>query len=81
MSTPKAGSPTITLFQLRSNYHAGLEKPMRVYLIYLKSKAYSLWVNPNVIDYISEQHDSSSVMGGVCKVWSIIHRNILICDY
>jgi len=29
----------------------------------------------------SNRYDSSGVMGGVCKVWFIIHRNILIYDY
>jgi len=29
----------------------------------------------------SIQFDSPSVMGGVCKIWLLIHRNILFYDY
>ena len=32
-------------------------------------------------DIVSSRHNSSGVMGGVCKVWKIIHRNIMIYDY
>ena len=32
-------------------------------------------------EQVSIRDNSSSVMGGVCKVWKIIHRNMLIYDY
>ena len=32
-------------------------------------------------DIVSSRHDSSGVMGGVCKVWLVIHRNVMIYDY
>jgi hypothetical protein len=34
-STPTTGSPTVTLFQLRSNYHTGLEPQTTLVLILL----------------------------------------------
>jgi len=81
MCNPTTGSPTITLFQLRSNYHAGLKEQVTIYLVYTQPKPSWFQVGPNFTGAISEQNDSSSVMGGVCKVWYSIHRNILICDY
>ena len=33
------------------------------------------------IDKVSSRDNSSGVMGGVCKVWLVIHRNVLIYDY
>ena len=32
-------------------------------------------------DKVSSRHDSPGVMGGVCKVWYVIHRNVMIYDY
>ncbi len=46
MCNPTTGSPTITLFQLRSNYHTGLEEQVKVYLVRYEPKAYPLWNKP-----------------------------------
>jgi len=35
MFIPKTGSPTITLFQLRSNYHIGLEPQKKTKIFFL----------------------------------------------
>ncbi len=68
MCNPTTGSPTITLFQLRSNYHAGLQEQAVIHLIDMRSKPIFFEIGPNPAGAISEQSDSSSVMGGVCKV-------------
>ena len=86
MSTPKAGSPTITLFQLHSNCHTRLDPQVSSSL---NTVLFEITLQPQTAGSqgsddphsISEKYNSSSVMGGVCKVWYIIHRNILIYDY
>jgi len=69
---PTTGSPTITLFQLRSNYHAGLEEQsIKKSLINLNINQLTAIKNraPFRVDYpIYERYGFSSVMGGVCKV-------------
>lgn len=76
---PTAGSPTITLFQLHSNYHTRRDPRKRQIFIFTNKTLRTVlpWTHScvNAFQYelvdlgqISKKYNSSSVMGGVCKV-------------
>jgi hypothetical protein len=80
MCNPKTGSPTITLCQLRPNYHIVSDSPREYttksyFRPYLKGFIESMLTLKSIIltpstfpDQVSSRYNSSGVMGGVCKV-------------
>ena len=84
MFNPKSGSTIITLFQLNSNYHISLDPQVSKYFqqkCWTLAKVIQLTMLEIVTYSVFKQYNSSSAMGGVCRVWYSIHRDILIRDY